>query len=212
MDAARFRQLPLMGILRGIREDILLPLLDAIIEGGLETIEITMNTPDASRLISEAVRLRGGRLMIGAGTVLDMASLKNALDAGASFIVTPVCVEDVSIYCRDHHILFFPGALTPAEIYHAWSFDPFMVKVFPTKFFGPGYFKEVKGPFNNIELLACGGVGPEKVASYLSSGADAVAFGSSVFKEERLQHRQFSLITDDIRLYVQAYRQAKFSR
>lgn len=209
MDEARFKRLPMMGILRGVTKDALRPLLDAVCESGLETIEITMNTPEAARLISEAARSYAGRLMIGAGTVVDMVSLKAALDAGASFIVTPVCIEEVSIYCRDKHIPFFPGALTPSEIYHAWSFKPAMVKVFPSKFFGPDYFKEIKGPFDNVKLLACGGVNPENLASYFSKGADAIAFGSSIFKQEWIQNKQFDLIKRVIHAYVQVCRAEK---
>lgn len=205
MDVARFKRLPLMGILRRIQAEALEPLLEAVISGGLETIEITMNTPGAESLIRQAVQFSGGRLMIGAGTVLNLDSLKTALGAGASFIVTPVFVEDVFVCCRKNKIPFFPGALTPAEIYQAWGFGPAMVKVFPSKFFGPAYFKEIKGPFENVELLACGGVPPEEIASYFLNGADAIAFGASVFRKEWLENRQFDLVGKSVSSYVKAF-------
>jgi 2-dehydro-3-deoxyphosphogluconate aldolase/(4S)-4-hydroxy-2-oxoglutarate aldolase len=95
MDVAFFKNNPLLGILRGVDADCIEPLVETIAASGLETIEITMNTANASELIRKAKQAARGRLAIGAGTVLTMGSLKNALDSGASFIVTPVLVEDV---------------------------------------------------------------------------------------------------------------------
>lgn len=204
MDIARFRKLPALGILRGIELDGLEGLVDSIISAGLETIEITMNTKSADLLIRKAVKLAGKRLTIGAGTVLDLNSLKSALDAGATFIVMPTLVEDVLAHCVKHKIPAFPGALTPQEVYNAWKAGATMVKVFPSGFFGPAYFKELKGPFNDIELLACGGVTPQNVKEYFASGASAVAFGASVFKKEALAAGDFASIGKAIRGFVDA--------
>lgn len=203
MDVARFKKLPVMGILRGVELDVIEPLIEAVISAGLETLEITMNTFNATKLIKKAVAVSKGRLMIGAGTVLDMESLKEALDAGATFIVMPVLVEEVVRYCVKNKIPSFVGALTPQEIYNAWQFKPTMIKVFPAKFFGPEYFREIKGPFSDIELLACSGVTPNNLKSYFASGANAVAFGASVFKKEWLEKRDFKSIGDCIRQFLQ---------
>ena len=80
-----------------------------------------------------------------------------------------------------------------------------MVKVFPAKFLGPSYIKEIKGPFQNIELLACGGVTPENIGQFISSGASAVAFGGSVFKKELLKNRDFKPIEKSIASLILAY-------
>ena len=77
-----------------------------------------------------------------------------------------------------------------------------MVKVFPAKFFGPEYFKEIKGPFNNIELMAVGGVTPRNLQEYFNNGASAVAFGASVFKKEWLQKQEYQKITLAIKNYL----------
>ncbi len=199
MDVKRFKRLPIMGILRGVDLDLIEPLMEAVISTGLETIEITMNTPDAAKSIQKAVKVSGPRLMIGAGTVLDMGSLRAALDAGATFIVMPVLVDDVAAHCVKSKIPLFPGALTPQEIYNAWRAGATMVKVFPAKFFGSGYFKELKGPFNDIELLACGGIAPDNIKDYFSSGANAVAFGASVFRKDWLERRYFAGIAKAIK-------------
>ena len=205
MDVAKFKQLPILGILRGIGEEGLEPLLAAVESAGLKTIEITMNTPGAPGLIRKACAFSKKRLTIGAGTVLDMKSLKAALGAGATFIVMPVLVKDVMAYCVKNKIPAFPGALTPQEIYTAWRSGAAMVKVFPSNFFGPEYFKEIKAPLEGVELLACGGVTPQNMRSYFENGASAVSFGASVFKKEWLAQKEFEAIGAAIKKYVHEF-------
>ena len=209
MDVTKFKQLPILGILRGIESADLGPLLETIESAGLKTIEITMNTKDAARLIRKAVTLSKKRLTIGAGTVLDIKDLKIALNAGATFIVMPVLIRDVMEYCVKNRIPVFPGALTPQEIYTAWLAGATMVKVFPSNFFGPLYFKEIKGPFNDVELLACGGVTSRNLRSYFTYGAGAVSFGASVFKKEWLCQKDFHKIGRSIKEYIQAFKALK---
>lgn len=206
MNVKHFKELPVMGILRGADPDIIEPLTESVISSGLKTIEVAMNSPDAAESIKRIVKVAGDRLTVGAGTVLTMDSLNQALRAGATFIVLPTLVEDVVKYCRVKKIPVFPGALTPKEIYSAWQMGATMVKVFPAKFFGPSYFKEIKGPFNDIELLACGGVAPDNIESFFSSGASAVAFGGSIFKKEWLVGREFSHIEKSIKTLIAAFR------
>jgi len=205
MDVEQFRKLPLLGIIRGIPEDSVEPLFEAITESGLRTVEITMNTENAAALIRKAARLFSKRLTIGAGTVLTVPSLQAALEAGASFMVMPVVVQEVIAYCVQHKIPVFPGAFGPQEIYNAWCFGATMVKVFPAKMLGPGYFREVKGPFPEIELLACSGVTPDNLKDYFENGASAVAMGASVFNLEWIGARAYDKIKTRIREYITAY-------
>ena len=205
MDIERFRALPLMGILRGMQAESIDPIVETAISSGMQTIEITMNTPGAPDLIKRAVKVARGRLMIGAGTVVTSEHMKLALDAGAGFIVSPMLVYDVVEYCRDNDIPVFPGAFTPQEIYNAWVAGATMVKVFPSDLLGPEYIREIKGPFNSIEMMACGGVTPETIRSYFDCGASAVAFGGSVFREEWLKARDFDSIGRSIKALISAY-------
>lgn len=202
MDIKFFKKKPILGILRGIRSDAVEPLTETAISAGLGFIEITMNTQGAPGLISKMVKHAKNRITVGAGTVLNMDSLKTALEAGASFIVMPVLIEDVAAYCAKNKIPVFPGALTPQEIYNAWNAGATMVKVFPSNFFGPAYFKEIKGPFDDIELLACGGVTPANMKNFFNSGASAVAFGASVFKKEWLEKKDFASISNAVREFT----------
>jgi len=202
MDIAEFKKQPVLGILRGAELEQIEPLIETVVSAGLRTLEITMNTPDAAQLIQKARKIAQGRLVLGAGTVLGIDSLKSAIDAGATFIVMPVLVQEVVKYCVDRKIPVFPGALTAEEIYNAWQAGATMVKVFPVKFFGPEYFREIKGPFNQIELLACSGVTAQNMREYFTCGASAVSFGASVFKKEWLQNKDYSSIAGAIKAYV----------
>ena len=208
MNIDRFKKLPLMGIVRSIEATDIGPLMEEVINAGLETIEITMNTPGAAGIISKIKAVSGGRISVGAGTVLSCEDLEKALEAGASFIVLPVFTEEVVRPCVEKKIPVFPGAFTPQEVLNAWKAGASMVKVFPSGRFGPEYIKELKGSFNKIELMAVGGVRPDNIGEYFSSGADAVAFGASVFKKEWLAEKDFTSIGKLVKKYVLAVRSA----
>lgn len=205
MDIKKFKELPIMGILRGVAVDMIEPITETVIFSGLKTVEVTMNTPGAAELIKRMKNVSGSRLTIGAGTVLTTVDLEKAVDAGATFIVMPTLVRDVAERCVKDRIPVFPGALTPQEIYNAWGAGATMVKVFPAKFFGPSYFKEVKGPFGDIELLACGGVTPENIRPFFLCGASGVAFGGSVFTKEALASRDFAAIEKAIKALIAGF-------
>jgi len=206
MNIEEFRKLPLLGILRGVKDGMIEPIVDTVAAAGLRHLEITMNTVGAPSLIRHMARAARGRLVIGAGTVLTLDDLNAALDAGASFIVMPVLVPDVVKHCRSTGIPVFPGAFTPQEIHNAWLAGATMVKVFPAGGPGPEYIKEIKGPFNDIELLACGGVSRDTIKEYFACGASAAAFGGSVFRKDWLENGNFSSIGNAIERLITAYR------
>lgn len=212
MDLRRFRQLPVLGIIRSSVDIDIEALMDSCASVGLEAVEITMNSNKATAMIRRAVKASAGRTMIGAGTVLDTDTMKEALDAGASFIVMPTLVTDVVESCVKNVIPVFPGALTPQEVHNAWSAGATMVKVFPASVFGPGYIRELKGPFGRIELLACGGVSPDNVRAYFENGACAVAFGSSIFRPDWLERREFDRIRDAVKGLLENARQPQRTR
>jgi 2-dehydro-3-deoxyphosphogluconate aldolase/(4S)-4-hydroxy-2-oxoglutarate aldolase len=209
MDLTRFRSLPLMGILRGGDLSIVDDLVDTLVGAGLETLEITLNTRDAPAMIRRAREVAGNALMVGAGTVLDRSGVIAALEAGAGFIVSPVLVPEVMAECRRRGVPAFPGALTPQEIFAAARAGAAMVKVFPASVFGPSYFREVRGPFEGVELLACGGVRPSNCGDYFAAGAAAVAFGGSVLSLARFAARDYEAVGRDVAALVSATRDAR---
>lgn len=198
-----FENEPVMGILRGIDEDASAGGMKAAYSGGLRFLEITLNTPDAFILIKNAVE-QFPELCIGAGTVLDTESAQKALDAGAKFLVAPNLNENVAKFCADNNKDYFPGALTPTEVEKAWSSGATMVKVFPASQMGPNYFKQLKGPFDHIKLMAVGGVGPVNIPDYFKAGVSAVALGGSIFSVSRMANREFSLIQKEISEFMVA--------
>jgi 2-dehydro-3-deoxyphosphogluconate aldolase/(4S)-4-hydroxy-2-oxoglutarate aldolase len=195
-----------MGILRGVKAEELEPLAEAVLASGLETVELAMNTEGAAALIRRLRQCAGSKLIVGAGTVLTLETMHEALDAGATFIVLPVLVRKVVAHCVRNKIPVFPGALCPQEIYEASQAGAAMVKVFPARLFGPSYFRELRGPFRGLPLMACSGVTPENLPEYFESGADAVAIGSSVFQRDLLEKGDFSAIRRRLERYLSAWK------
>ena len=208
MQLEQFEALPLMGILRGIAQEEVAPLVETVISAGLKTIEITMNTAGAPALIRELVSCAAGRLHVGAGTVLNEVDLDIAIAAGAEFIVMPTLVREVVRRCKIEEIPVFPGALTPQEIHNAYAAGATMVKVFPANLFGPAYFKDVLGPFDDVPLLACGGVNETTVGAFFQNGARGASFGGSIFKREWLSKGQFDRVGEAVASLIGAYRRA----
>jgi 2-dehydro-3-deoxyphosphogluconate aldolase/(4S)-4-hydroxy-2-oxoglutarate aldolase len=188
-----------LGILRGCPDAALEAVAEAVRISGLRFLEITMNTPAACSQIARFSRRLDGICRVGAGTVLTEQEAEDAVAAGASFLVSPCLSEAVQEFANAARVPTLPGALTPTEIWNAHHAGAAMVKVFPARSVGgPSYFKELRGPFRDIPLLACGGVSASNAAEYIQAGADALAFGGSVFTAERLEKNDATSIAADI--------------
>ena len=198
---ALFKTLPVIGILRGFQEDETLALVQAAGRGGLTNLEITMNTPHASRLIALARKTAGQAMNIGAGTVLNETHLDAALEAGASFIVTPIVVPAIIERCRRDNIPIFPGAFTPTEIARAWDLGATMVKVFPADMFGPAYLRAVKAPLSDARLMPTGGVRLDNVEEWRAAGADAYGVGSPLFAKDKVLSQDWDWVESQCRQF-----------
>ena len=196
---SRFKEAPVLGIVRGAPKDSIQGVLDACVAGGLRFVELTLNTERALSLIESASQQFSEDLCVGAGTVLSLTDAKQAVNAGAQFIVAPTLNIDVATYCVENEIAYFPGALTPTEIEKAWSAGATMVKVFPASQMGASYFNTVRGPFNELLLMAVGGVNASNAVEYFQAGASAVAIGGSLFSVSRMKNREFDSIKTEIR-------------
>ena len=190
----QFEKIPLIGIIRGLAFTEVKKILPVYISAGLTTIEITMNTPSAKEIIHFAADKYMGQLNIGAGTVCSKKDMKEALAAGAQFIVTPILNEKVIQYCADKKIAVFPGAFTPTEIYRAWELGASMVKVYPATSLGPGYIKDVKAPLNQIKLLPTGGINKENLSLFMKAGADGLGIGSQLFHKQYIQSENWEAL------------------
>ena len=194
----RFKETPVLGILRGVPQNAIEGILNACILGGIKFIELTLNSENALSLISLASQKFSKDLCVGAGTVLSLTDVKLAINAGANFIVSPTLNIDIATYCNKKGIAYFPGALTPTEIEKAWDAGAAMVKVFPASQMGANYFNTVCGPFNELLLMAVGGINSTNAVDYFKAGASAVAVGGSVFTESRMKNKKFNDIQQAI--------------
>jgi 2-dehydro-3-deoxyphosphogluconate aldolase/(4S)-4-hydroxy-2-oxoglutarate aldolase len=195
----------ILGILRGCPDAALEAVAAAVEISGLRFLEITMNTPAACSQISRFARRLDGICRIGAGTVLTEQEAEDAVAAGATFLVSPCLSQPVQEFANASRIPALPGALTPSEIWNAHQAGAAMVKVFPAKALGgPSYFRELRGPFRDLPLLACGGVAVSNAADYLRAGADALAFGGSVFTRDRLEAGDTAAMAADIAALIAA--------
>jgi len=190
----RFKESPVLGIIRGASNDSIQGVMDACVTGGLRFVELTLNTEKALSLIDSASQMFSKDLCVGAGTVLSLTDAKQAVNAGAQFIVSPTLNINVATYCVENDIAYFPGALTPTEIEKAWNAGATMVKVFPASQMGADYINTVRGPFNELPLMAVGGVDLSNAVEYLKAGASAVAVGGSLFTLTRMRNKDFNSI------------------
>jgi 2-dehydro-3-deoxyphosphogluconate aldolase/(4S)-4-hydroxy-2-oxoglutarate aldolase len=200
---AQIRSEKVIALIRADSPDGLLDCAKALAAGGLNSIEVTMTTPGAIRMLEKATAELPD-FNYGLGTVLDAATARAGILAGAKFIVTPAVCLDVIETCRRYSIPVFCGALTPTEILRAWEAGADAVKVFPAEFFGPAYIKSVKAPFPQIEMVPTGGVNEKNVGEFLKAGAYAVAAGSSLVDGKAFKEKNWAAITAKAKAFVAA--------
>ena len=198
-----------VAVLRADRPDALVQVAQAIGRGGIGAVEITMTTPGALDVIGECANRLGDEILLGAGTVLDPETARAAILAGAEYIVTPTLNPDVITLCRRYDKVIIPGALTPTEILTAWECGADIVKVFPATAVGPRYFKDVKAPLPQIDLMPTGGVDLDNAGDFIRAGACAVAVGGNLVDKAAVAAGEWHVLTDTARKYVEAVRNAR---
>lgn len=172
----------LVAIIRGTKKEKLFSLVDALQEGGVRVVEVTCNTPGAVEMIGELVTSYGKDLLIGAGTVLDGATARMAILAGAEFILSPHLSREVLETANLYGKPAIPGVMTPTEVTLALKWGARMVKVFPAAVLGTRYFKDLHGPLPQAELMAVGGVNLDNAADFIRAGAVALGIGGNLTK------------------------------
>ncbi|MBC7093610.1 bifunctional 4-hydroxy-2-oxoglutarate aldolase/2-dehydro-3-deoxy-phosphogluconate aldolase [Candidatus Bipolaricaulota bacterium] len=197
-----------IGIIRANQSGELFNVAQALHEGGLSCIEITMTTPGALRAIEEAVGKIDGVIM-GAGTVLDAPTARQAILAGAQFLVTPTVKLDVLEMAHRYGVPAIIGAMTPTEILTAWEAGADMVKVFPASTLGPKYLQEVHGPLPQIPLVPTGGITADNAGEFIRAGAAAVCAGSWLVDKQAVAEGHYEVLTERARRLVEAVRKAR---
>jgi 2-dehydro-3-deoxyphosphogluconate aldolase/(4S)-4-hydroxy-2-oxoglutarate aldolase len=188
-----------IGIIPGIRvstaEDAHFA-AECVTLGGIPIVEITMTVPDAIKLISHLVKYHP-KMLVGAGTVLDLQSAQKCVDAGASYLTSPAFDAKIVEFAAKQEIAVFPGALTPSEISAAWSAGADFVKVYPCAAVGgDAYIRALRAPFPQIPLIAAGGVNQQTAANFILAGATAIGVGSELIPREAIERRQSERIQE----------------
>lgn len=202
----------IIAILRGIKDDELIPLAEAMYKGGIRLLEITFsaNKPESDERTAENIRKLvshfGDRMHIGAGTVLTEGQAELVKLAGGKFIISPDTNTAVIKRTRELGLVSIPGALTPTEIEAAHAAGADFVKLFPVSTFGPGYVKAVKAPLSHIKLLAVGGIDKGNMTEYLAAGISGFGIGSNITDKALIADKRFDEITALAKEYVSALR------
>jgi len=183
---------------------------NAIKEGGVSLIEITMSVQGAIDVIKELTGKYKDEIIMGAGTVLDPETGRAALLAGAQFIVSPTLNLDLIQLAHRYSAVVIPGAMTPTEILTAWNAGADMVKVFPAaQLGGPAYIKALRGPLPQILLVPTGGVNLQNAGAFIEAGASALGAGGELVDKKAVKEKQFSVITENARAFIKAIREAR---
>jgi 2-dehydro-3-deoxyphosphogluconate aldolase/(4S)-4-hydroxy-2-oxoglutarate aldolase len=173
------RALGVVAVVRITDRTRLRAAVDAIGEGGVSAIEITTTVRDAIDVIRELARAFPSAL-VGAGTVLDVATARAAVGAGARFVVSPILSDALLEEAAHHDVPMIPGCFSPTEIVKAVDAGASLVKVFPATSLGPGYIRDLRGPFPALDLIPTGGVTPDNAGDWIRAGAAAVGVGTAL--------------------------------
>ncbi len=204
----RLLERKVLGIIRVQTVEDFPRLVQALQLGGIHCTEITMTTPGALRAIEEASE-KFDDVLMGTGTVLDAPTARQAILAGAKFIVTPTVEPDVIEMARRYGVVAIAGAMTPTEIIAAWETGADIVKVFPANILGPGYLKAVHGPLPQIPLAPTGGITADNASEFLKAGAALVCAGSWLVDKKAVAEGRYEVLTERARKLVEVVKKAK---
>lgn len=200
----------LVPVVRASSADEAMRVIDAIKEGGVSVLEITMTVPGAVKVIEEIVAKYGSEATVGAGTVLDPETARACILAGAQFVVSPALNLDTIALCRRYSVPVMPGALTPTEVVTAWQAGADFVKVFPCgSMGGASYIKNLKGPLPHIKFIPTGGVSLKTAADFVKAGSSALGVGTDLVDVKAIRAGEAHVVTERARQFTEIIREAR---
>jgi 2-dehydro-3-deoxyphosphogluconate aldolase/(4S)-4-hydroxy-2-oxoglutarate aldolase len=203
-------ELGVIPVVRAASADEAMRAIDAIKEGGISVLEITMTVPGAVGVIEEVVKRYGSDVTVGAGTVLDPETARVCILAGAQFVVSPALNVDTIAICRRYGVPVIPGTLTPTEVVTAWTAGADLVKVFPAgSMGGASYIKNLKGPLPQIKLIPTGGVSLKTAADFIKAGASALGVGTDLVDVKAIRAGEAHVITERAKQFLEIVREAR---
>jgi 2-dehydro-3-deoxyphosphogluconate aldolase/(4S)-4-hydroxy-2-oxoglutarate aldolase len=182
---------------------------DALAEGGVRAIEVTMTVPGAVDLIAQLSKSLPPGIVLGAGTVIDAATARAVIDAGARFIVSPVFRREVVNVCLERGIVSAPGCFSPTEILDAHDMGADVVKVFPATALGPPYIRDLRAPMPQLRLMPTGGVTLDNAGDWIRAGAVAVGVGSALLDTKAIDEGRLDVIVNNARRIVASVASAR---
>ena len=183
---------------------------EAVCEGGIPIVEITMTVPGALELIRELGRSAASGVLIGAGTVLDVEMARRCVDAGAQFLVGPGLNLPMVEFAVQQGIFVVAGALTPTEIITAWKAGSEFVKVFPCgQVGGAKYIKALKGPLPQIPLVPTGGINLANAAEFIEAGAAALGVGGELVEAKALKSGNQAIVVENAQKFLTIVKQTR---
>lgn len=198
----------IVAIIRGANPNDVLSIANALYEGGVRCLEITLNSPNALKLIEDLSSKMEGRLLIGAGTVLTKEDTGKAVAAGARFIISPVTDFDTIYKTKELGAVSIPGAFTPTEIYKAHMAGGDIIKVFPGSL-GPAFIKEVLAPLPQIPLMPTGGITIDTIRQFKQAGAIAFGIGKAlVDTTQKINDTYIEDLTTKSKRFIEAMNEA----
>ena len=205
----RIRDAQVVAVIRGPSEELSIKMVDALIRGGITGIEITYSTPNAPEVVKALDAKYADQITLGMGTLVEAAQAAEARDAGARFLVSPVCDPVLGKAMIDTGLVVMIGALTPTEVLQAFKLGSDVVKIFPGSLVGPSYVKALKGPFPQIPIMPTGGVSASNVANWFAAGVFAVGAGSELCPPQLAREGKFDEISARAKEFIEAARKAK---
>lgn len=198
----------LIAIIRGVDSEDLVPLCQALYDGGVRLAEVTFTAggskdEETAKNIGLLAEKFEGKLSVGAGTVTTERQVELTYEAGGQFIISPNTVEAVIRKTTELGLVSIPGALTPSEIYEAHSFGADFVKLFPAGNLGTSYIKAVAAPLSNIPLLAVGGVDLDNIREYMKTGICGVGIGTNIIRKSLIKAKDFDTIINLAKEYTE---------
>lgn len=198
-----------VAVIRLQQADHVRAVIDALMEGGVRALELTLTVPGAVRLIEQIAPTLPKEFLLGAGTVLDAETARHVILAGAKFVVGPVFRRDVIAMAHRYDVAVMPGCFTPTEILDAWEGGADVIKVFPATALGPGFFKDVRGPLPQVKMMPTGGVSKENAGDWIKAGAVAIGVGTALVDAAAVKERRFDAITKNAVHFITAVSAAR---
>jgi len=191
----KIQDLGVLAVIRGPSPDLALKMVEALVKGGILGIEITYSTPHAEEVVRTLANKFGDSIILGMGTLTKPEQAFTSKAAGANFLVSPISEAELVKAMVATGLLTMAGALTPTEVFHAYSLGADVVKIFPGSLGGPSYIKALKGPFPYIPMMPTGGVNAANATDWFAAGVVAVGAGSELCPPQLAKEGKFDEIS-----------------